>query len=105
MLKKLIFILLVISSGIANAYTQCDYTPSKIWLENAGNGIWVCFDEGPCIKNYKSVIGEKGIDRTLSVAMAALSAGKKLSVRFNADNYACPSSGSFSDYSGFWLLK
>ena len=93
-------------SSPALAYIECTYTPKQVMMDNTGDSVWMCFDEGLCIKAYKDQVGEKIIDRTFSMGMAAISGNKRLRVRFNADDFNCETaSGSHSDYSMIWYLK
>ena len=69
--KQIVLVLLLVMAAGAQAFTECDLSPNRVWVSNSGDTLWVCFDGGKCIYKTSGELSEKAIDRTLSMAMAA----------------------------------
>ena len=92
--------------GSAFSYTQCELTPSTVWLNAYGDSAWICFENGACIYKTTPGVSEKFLDRMITAGMTAITANKNLVVRYNDDNLVCSTvHGNTDKFSGFWYKK
>ena len=96
-------------AGVSLAYTQCEKSPKNIWQDfnNSSADVWICFQpgNGGCI--YKSLnspnMDGRRLNNFYAMGLAAVTTGRKLSVRYPEDNYNCASTASRGDITGAWL--
>jgi hypothetical protein len=101
-------LLLSLHGVLANAYTECQMSVDKVWLNLAGEKIWICFYGGGCIhKTLGNGVTERHLNSMYVSAMAAITASKALVVRYPENGYSCAQVHTVhrGDSSGFWLTK
>jgi hypothetical protein len=108
-MKSLITTLLLTAISLpAFSYTECELTPDKVWLDLSSNSVWVCFEGPACIyKTQSETVTEAHLDRFYSTALASISRGSMLRVRYPEDNANCDDLASQirNDIQGLWFLK
>ena len=107
-LRTIIFIGMALFSSISYSYTECIRPIANVWTSlNSDTSVWITFTDGgsPVYKN-ESQLTEGQMNRLISFALTAQSAGKNLQVRYPEDGLSCPPVGAArNDIEGFWVLK
>jgi hypothetical protein len=81
----------------AHAYTECTSSVSQIFSGDEGN-VWVVFTNGGAVAIPPTDLDQ---GKTMSMAMAALVAGRTVTARYAANGVACNTTRF--DLTGFWL--
>lgn len=105
------FVLVMVLSLIsyqAVAITECPLVPRQVWTALDGSNIWICFEKGNCIfKSQGPAMTDKQLDRMYAAALAAISTGKNLLVRYSVtlDCNALDNSHKTDQIDGLWYVK
>ncbi len=114
-MKKLIFTVLLCFSQNIFAYSECVLDIKGIYVDVESNStkemIWMQAintksNESISIWKAKNQLSEAQFERFYATALTALTANKKITVRFSEDNLECASvQGSRNDIIGLWIYK
>lgn len=94
--------MLMLSSGVASAFTDCTKTLSKVYAANTGS-FWLYYtDNGRA--NF--LINTANGPASITIAVTAIAAGHQVTVRYDADSVNCADTTTIrTDVDGLFLLQ
>lgn len=97
-MKKLVCLcFMLVFSGVANAYKECNEKVKSIYVGD--NGIfWVTFDDGGATHLTDS---DPDFDNMLSILLVASTSDRTVTMRYNSADATC--SETRADLRGIWL--
>ncbi len=103
---KVTFLLLLLISAGASAFTECTRPVDRIWNSlTASSSVWMTFsDGGSAIFKTEAQLTEGQMARFVSYALAAQASGRNLIVRYPENGLQCPPTGAArNDAEGIWI--